>query len=843
MVSMQGVKRLIRQFVPENYNLSLTIDREDREFKGTVTIKGQLSPDESSISFHAKELDVKSITLDGKSADFRHSENDELHITQDGLKSGRHIIVIVYSGKITDPMHGLYPCYYEYDGEKKELLATQFESHFAREVFPCIDEPEAKATFDLTLTTETDVTTLSNQPIKKQDTQNNRLVTTFETTPKMSTYLLAFVIGNLHKKSATTKNGVEVNVWATLAQSSHSLDFALDVAKRGIEFYEDYFDTKYPLPKSDHVALPDFTNGAMENWGLITYRETALLANPETTSVSSRQYIATVITHELAHQWFGNLVTMKWWDNLWLNESFATLMEYIATDSLFPDWNIWLDFSTNESISALRRDSIDGVQPVQVDVMHPDEIGTLFDHAIVYAKGARLLRMLQNYVGASDFRAGLKQYFKDHAYGNTVGSDLWDAIAKSSNKDIAGLMSTWIDKPGYPVLHIDKDGQHLNVSQEQFFVGPHEPSDKIWSIPLNATSGIVPKLMTTKSLAVDNPGSDIIYLNKGNTAHFISHYDERTLNNILDDVSNKKIDELSRLQILNESTLLARAGIIPTHKIIDILKAYKNETSEQVWSMIYLSLKELRKFVENDDTAEKKLRALSADIAKSEYGRLGWSPKQDESENDTKLRATVIGLTLYGEDSDAIDMAKKIYYGNKLETLDPELRPLIISSVVRFGDESIVDDLMSRYKSSQSGELKQDIAIGITSTRITSKIKQLLEVMKDTKIVRVQDTLLWYIHLLGGKESHELTWQWLLDNWTWIKATFGSDKSYDDYPRYSASMLSSKKYLHEFSSFFTPMKNDPALKRIIEMGISDIEGRIELIDRDGPELIKRLINL
>lgn len=838
------MKRLINQFIPDNYNLSLVIDREARQFRGLVTIKGVLAVDSTTVSLHSKDLSIKSVIVDGKLASFELGENDEVNITQTDLMSGRHIIVVSFSGTITDSLHGLYPCYYNDGDDKKELLVTQFESHSAREVFPCIDEPEAKATFDLTLTTETDVTALSNQPIKKQSIQDGNMVTTFQTTPKMSTYLLAWVIGELHKKTAKTMSGIEVSVWATPVQPSDSLDFGLDVAVRAIDFYEDYFGTKYPLAKSDHVAVPDFSNGAMENWGLVTYRETALLVDPSTASIASKQVIATIITHELAHQWFGNLVTMRWWNDLWLNESFATMMEYVCTDALFPDWNIWMNFSTGEVIAALRRDSIEGVQPVRVEVSHPDEIETLFDHAIVYAKGARLLRMLQHFVGPDNFRTGLKHYFKQNAYGNTEGNDLWSAIAEASDKDIVSLMHTWIDQPGYPVLHVRRtDDDMLEISQEQFFVGPHQPSNRVWMIPMNSSSDDVPELLSSNETTVKLSNKKPVHFNLDDSAHFITHYDEKTLLGFLSDISLGKLEVAERLQILHESTLLARGGIISTASLIDILKAYKHETDEHVWTMIYVTLKELRKFVDDDEVAERKLRTLSALIADEQYGRLGWDKVDNEPEKDTKLRATILSLVLYGENNEVIEKAKNIYESSNLTDIDAELRPLIISTAVRFGNESIVDDLISQYKNSQSAELRDDIASGITSTRIDSKIVQLLELLKNQKVVRSQDALHWYLYLLGGKESRDKSWSWIRDNWSWVHKTFGDDKSYGSFPRYSAGILSTDKYLDEYREFFIPLKNDQSLTRVIEMGISEIEGRIELIKRDGPDVKKKLINL
>lgn len=838
---MQTVSRLITHFAPDNYDLSLDLDRPGRTFHGIVTIKGQLQSESNAIILHAKDLTIESALIDGKSATATTGENDELSITTPELQPGNHIVTVSFSGKITDAMHGLYPCYYEHAGVKKELLATQFESHHAREVFPCIDEPAAKATFDVALTTEDSITVLGNMPIKYQDADGRKLVTKFETSPRMSTYLLAFVVGEMQKKTATTKSGVEVNVWATPAQPESSLDFPLDIAVRSIEYYDEYFGTAYPLPKSDHVALPDFSSGAMENWGLITYREIALLADPKTTSIASRQYIATVIAHELAHQWFGNLVTMEWWNDLWLNESFATLMEYLAVDALHPEWNMWLEFATNESIMALRRDAIDGVQAVQVDVQHPDEISTLFDGAIVYAKGARLLRMIQTFIGNDAFQAGLKSYFEKHAYKNTIGNDLWNELGVASGKDVAGIMNTWISQSGYPVVSVTREGNDVTLSQQQFFVGPHEPSAKVWPIPLNATDSTLPELLNETSVTIQT--NQDVQLNNGDTAHFITHYDEASFSKLINKVKDGSIDPISRAQLLDEATLLARGGILSSDQLVPLIDAYKHETSEPVWGIIAIALAELRKFIEDNDEAEHKLRELAARISREQYDRLGWDAHEGESEDDTKLRSTIIGLTLYGENQVAIAKAKELYESTPLDQLNPELRALVISSVARYGNGTIVDDLLAAYRDTQSGELRQDICVGITSTRVPEKIAELLNLIKDPATVRPQDAARWFVYLIRGRESRDTAWQWIRDNWHWVEDTFGGDKSYDDYPRYSASALVTRKQLAEYREFFDEMRDIPALSRAISIGISEIEGRVELIERDKDAVQQTLLAL
>ena len=266
---MSSVPKLIDLFNPEIYDLHINLNESEHTYTGTVSIHGQSVAAGNPIKVHAKKIRILAAKIDNQPANFTAGELDEL-IVGEGVAKGSHTITIDFEGEITDQMHGIYPCYFEHDGSKKELIATQFESHYAREAFPCIDEPGAKARFNLQLTTDPDQTVLSNMPIDEQSTVNGRLVTRFQTTPRMSTYLVAFVVGELQRKSSRTKSGVEVNVWATPAQSAESLDFALDTAVKVIEFYDDYFGTAYPLPKSDHVALPDFTVGAMENWGLIT---------------------------------------------------------------------------------------------------------------------------------------------------------------------------------------------------------------------------------------------------------------------------------------------------------------------------------------------------------------------------------------------------------------------------------------------------------------------------------------------------------------------------------------------------------------------------------------------
>ena len=836
---MQAFSRLNDTFTPDNYDLSLTLDRQARTFTGIVTIQGTLLKG-NDIPLHAKDLTIKSVTLDGKNAEFIFADNDELRIANHNNENGNHIIVIDFEGKITDAMHGLYPCYFEVDGKKQELLATQFESHHAREVFPCVDEPAAKATFNLTITSEKDVVVLGNMPIKSQQQENDTLVTTFKTTPKMSVYLLAWVVGDLQKKTATSKTGVEVNVWSTKAHDQSNLDFALEVSTKCIDFYNEYFDTDYPLPKCDHVALPDFSSGAMENWGLITYREMALLAS-KNTSINSKRYIATVICHELSHQWFGNLVTMQWWNDLWLNESFATIMEYIAVDALYPEWEIWREFASNESVMALRRDALDGVQSVHVDVNHPDEISTLFDGAIVYAKGARLMRMMQYYIGEEAFQRGLKSYFKKYAYTNTVGQNLWDELSAASDKDISRLMSTWVSQSGYPVVSVEADETTLRLSQKQFFIGPHEPSEKLWPIPLGAVNSDLPELLEEGSIELPLP-KDVVRLNDGDSAHFITKYDNGTALKIADLVKKDVVDDITKLQFLHEQTLLAKAGLVPAANLIALLEAYDNVASEPVWGIMSIAIGELRLLVEDDKPSEDKLKQLVWQLVEQQYSRLGWEPKAHESEDDTTLRSIIIGLALYSENQQAIDTAHQLFDIDKLADIDTELRSIVISNEIKHFDESgsLATDLLKRYATTTDNDIKQDICNGLTATKNTASIDSLLAAIKDTSIIRTQDVFRWFAYLVRGRYSRNQAWQWMQDNWDWIEKNFTGDKSLDDFPRYAANGLRTEKQFEEFVNFFAELKSNPGLNRAITIGEGEIIGRIAYIKRESPQVIEAL---
>lgn len=842
----KNVRRLLESFQPEHYQLELRPNRETMHFTGTVTIKGKKTGRPSQrLTFHQNGLKITSaqvIKHDKKQGDqaieiTRINNQNTLHevrLHSDKLLyGGAYTITLEFEAPITRGMTGLYPAFFTLDGQEHTLLATQFESHHAREVFPCIDEPAAKATFDLALVHDSQLTALGNTPIRSQIVEEELTTTLFETSPKMSTYLLAFVLGEIHSISGKTKSGVDVNIWGTLAQPKDSFTFALDAAIRSIEFFEDYFGVPYPLPKADHVALPDFSSGAMENWGLITYREAVLLSYPEAQSQSTNETIALVVAHETSHQWFGNLVTMKWWDDLWLNESFANMMEYQAVDSMFPAWNIWNTFIASEGLSALRRDAVPGVQAVRTSVHHPDEISSLFDPSIVYAKGGRLLYMLKNYIGEDAFRAGLSAYFKKHAYGNTTGADLWTALSAASNQDIGAFMNPWLERSGFPVVSVTQSGGDVTLSQQHFLDSMEKADpDRIWPIPLFSEK---PGDLLAKAGDERQTATDLYRINQGAKGHYIVCYTEDTQNQQLAGlVKDGKLPVPDRLMLLSDSAMLARAGLSSFNKTLELLRAYAAEDSEAVWDIMALVIADARRFIDVDESLEAPIKQLVAGLVQAEYERLGWEEKPDESSEDQKLRGTILGLGAYAEVPAIVSHAQDLFSQYKTDTsvVSAELRGIVFGVAVKTQHDSALDYLIDLYKSTGSSDLQRDISGALTATRQPAEAEQLLALAKDAKVVKPQDADRWVFMLLRNRYVKKLAWQWMEDNWSWIEETYKQDKSYDYFPRIAASVVSTKAEAEKYEAFFGPKESVPILARNIAIGREEITARLAWLARD-----------
>jgi len=839
---MTEITRFYDTFHPAHYDIYLDINRGTKTFSGTTKINGDAKT--KTISIHQNGLEIKSVEADDQTVPFTvDNKNDGIKITLE--KTGETTLAITYNAKLTDSMMGIYPSYYEVNGEKKQIIGTQFETTFARQAFPCVDEPEAKAKFDIAIKFDEQPgeTIIANMPeIRTEDG-----VHYFDTTVRMSTYLIAFAFGDLQAKKTHTKSGVEVGVFATKAHKANELDFALDIAKRAIEFYEDFYQTPYPLPHSWQLALPDFSAGAMENWGLVTYREAYLMIDPDNTALDTKMLVATVITHELAHQWFGDLVTMKWWDNLWLNESFANMMEYVAVDAIEPDWHVWDMFQVSDVPAALQRDATDGVQSVHVQVNNPAEIDALFDSAIVYAKGARMLVMVRALLGDDNLRKGLKQYFEAHKYGNAEGDDLWDALGKASGIDVGAIMHSWLEQPGYPVVSAAVVDGKITLSQKQFFIGEGKDEGRLWQIPLNSNYDAAPQIMKDATITLGDyqelhqAAGQPFRLNVGNNSHFIVKYDATLMKDILDNLD--AVDEISQLAILQDLRLLADAREISYASIVPLLSSFADSESTVVNNALYTVANKLKKFVKPNSAEEKALQAFYDKLSAKQVARLGWTAKAGESYDDVLTRPYVLNAALYANNKTAIAEAHDLFAANKdnLVALPADIRLLVLRNEVKnYGSVTLFDNLLNEYRQSSDPSYKADVCAAVTSVPQSELVTKLIRQFEDSNTVKPQDLRAWYRGALANNEGQQAAWDWIRNDWSWLEETVGGDMEFSTYITVTANIFHTPERLAEFKAFFEPKVNTPGLTREIKMDIKIVETNVSLIE-DEKEAVNKAV--
>ncbi len=842
---------MFEQFKPEHYELNLSVDREKMTFSGHVTIDGnKVGRPAKRLTFHQNGLKIitAEIIKHDKKGDEEillsrvntHQSYNEVRLhTEKILYPGRYSVKLEFSGKITRQMDGIYPCFFKVDGEEKMLIATQFESHHARKAFPCIDEPEAKAVFELSLNTPKDESVISNTPMKSKTIKGQLQTTTFEPTPRMSTYLLAFVFGEMHFEEAKTKKGIIVRTWSTIAQPKEDLIYATSEAANILDFLEGYFGIDYPLAKLDQVALPDFDAGAMENWGLITFREVLLLADPKNRSISSEQLISLVISHELSHQWFGNLVTMKWWDDLWLNESFAGLMEHLGPSVLHPEWQQWEHYTIGDIPLITSRDIYSDIQSVGgTKVVDPDLIETLFDPAILYAKGARLLKMLREYIGDEDFVKGLHKYFKAHAFGNATREDLWKALSEASGKDLQSLMLPWLTQPGMPVIHVDQEAENIKLTQERFLLDA--PSDKtIWPIPLLADQKIEPAILDTKSVEITSGSKKPVLLNQFASGQFITHYvNPEQREYIAKQIQTTSLPTEARINLLNDMYMLARHGDAPLSDALDVISKCNHEPRDSVWGMVLRIVGAASQLTEGDKATEELIKKFKIKIAFELYNKLGWDDSENDDPNTKQLRHTMLAVMASGEDKAVIEEGLHRYVSVKaLDDLPAETRGTILSIAMRHGDKAVVDRLLKEYESS-GPDLQADISGALASTKSPEVARHIVsKALGENGFVRQQDVMRWIVMFLRNYHTRMVAWEFLNKEWSWMEATLSSGKSFDYLPTYCAGVVTTKEWAERYKKFFIPKKKIKILEKNINLGIADVDARVAWRDRDEAGLV------
>ena len=788
------MERLLKYFEPEKYTLDLKIDKSKKTIGGVVTIVGEARVDK--IKFHAVRLNISDVKVDGSVVKFT-TVNDELEIV---TKKGKHEIVINYDGKLNENMQGAYLSTYQFKGKTETIVATQFESHYAREAFPCIDEPAAKAVFDLSieLPKGADDLVLANTPVKEKVGDKYM----FGSTPRMSTYLLAWVIGHFHGKTIKNAHGVEITTYVALNQDIDSVDFANEIAAKSLEFYDDNFGIPYPLAKCDQVALPDFEAGAMENWGLVTYRESALIADKNAT-IGTKKGVALTIAHELSHQWFGDLVTMEWWDDLWLNESFASVMEYYAVDFIHPEYKIFEVFFTNDALAALRRDAYDGVQSVHQDVNNPEEIATLFDPSIVYAKGARLMLMVIRAMGWDKFCAGIREYFAKYKYGNTVGDDLWAALNPHAKFDVGEMMHAFIDRPGYPVLTKTNGG----YTQKRFLLnGELKKSD--WPIPV---------------------------VSEDMSGHYILNLSEKEFNERLEKFDDLNLEE--KLRLLIDRDLISKTELASSASLIPLVLKFKHENSAAVWTIILSIVSNLKIFFDYDSKEEKKYKAFILDLVKEKLDEVGLVTRKGDDENILRLRSILMALDYYADDEENIKKLAKMF-DEDYAKLDAEIRNDILDATIWLKPE-MAEKFVADYQIIANPEIKFDLLFATTLARDEKTLEKMMTYLKKPEVVKPQDHFHLFLYLFRNPRVKAKVFNWMEENWDYVRKISG-DKSLDDYPRYTAASIRTEKEFEKYCEFFEPKENDPALARAILIGKNEILARLALIKKDRDEVFKIL---
>ncbi|OWM86548.1 hypothetical protein CDL15_Pgr015583 [Punica granatum] len=596
MEQLKGQPRLPKFAAPKRYDIRLKPDLTACKFAGLVAIDLDIVSETKFIVLNAAELSIiagtVSFTPKESSQVFEPCkvdlvEEDEILVLEfrQKLPIGFGVLVIGFEGTLNDKMKGFYRSKYEINGEEKNMAVTQFEPADARRCFPCWDEPACKATFTITLDVPSELVALSNMPIIDEKVDGPTKTVFYQESPIMSTYLVAVVVGLFDYLEDHTSDGIKVRVYTQVGKEKQG-KFALDVAVKTLELYKEYFAVPYPLPKLDMITIPDFAAGAMENYGLVTYREAALLYDEQNSAAAHKLNVAIAVAHELAHQWFGNLVTMEWWTHLWLNEGFATWVSYLATDSLFPEWKVWMQF-LEESIDGLRLDGLAESHPIEVEVNHAGEIDEIFD-AISYCKGAAVIRMLHSYLGAECFQKSLAAYIKKHACSNAKTEDLWASLEEGSGEPVNRLMNLWTKQKGYPVVSVKIKDEKLEFEQMQFLSNGTQ-GDGQWIVPITFCFGSYEAcknfLLQERSSSINLDGvSSWIKINVDQTGFYRVKYDEDLAAKLRFAIESKMLSPTDRLGILDDSYALCMARQLPLTSLLTLISAYREELEYTVLS-------------------------------------------------------------------------------------------------------------------------------------------------------------------------------------------------------------------------------------------------------------------
>ena len=788
--------RLPSNINPLSYNLSLAPCLDSFTFEGNVSIHLQVLEKTRSVMINSSLLQITSSIIElGNGSSIRPIETliNEIEETvsfifPEELPQGDAFLSIHFNGILNDQLKGFYRCeYLDNNGETKHLATTQFEPTSARMAFPCWDEPSSKATFHVTLTIPSDLTAISNTTIEKEvQLQDGLKSVHFAKTPIMSTYLLAFVVGDLRSIEDKAYDGTIIRVWATRGKETQG-SFALKTATKLLGFYNNYFGIPYPLDKLDHIAIPDFAAGAMENWGAITYRETALLFDPTNSSKNTQQRIAEIIAHEMAHMWFGDLVTMDWWDALWLNESFASWMGNKAVDFLYPEWDMWTQFVAQDNAAGLSLDGLKNSHPVEMQVENPAEIEELFD-AISYSKGASVLRMLEDYLGEKPFQKGIYTYLQKHAYGNACTNDLWEGLETATGKPVTAIMESWIKQPGYPLINVtfdrDKKETLAHFSQSRFLyeniLSRNTYDNALWQIPISIElSGSNKKavlLLKNSSLSYSLNLPELngwAKANSGHTGFYRVNYSPVDWGYLKNAVVSQELNAADRLGLQNDAYALMRAGHISPSLFLSLIQGYSNETDASVWTALLGNLRGFESLILTQPYFPQFLsfaKALLSPIA----AHLGWNPTTGEGHLPSLLRSNILRqIGSYG-DINTLATANKLFekYIHSPSSINPDLRSAVFELVAQTGSLDSYEVLYNLASQSQGQEEKLRLLFSLASFNNTDLLMKTLNISMGPE-VRSQDTVSLISAVASNRIGRKLAWDFIKDNWPELNRRYG----------------------------------------------------------------------
>ena len=847
---------------PEKYSIELRPNLKAFSFEGSESIRIQVARPTKTIVLNAEGLEVREATvssskggsLPATSIDF-DSKREVLRLDfAESVPSGPATLRLSFSGTLNDELAGFYRSRYTMsDGKQGYMAATQFESTNARRAFPCWDEPAAKATFEVSLVVPDGMTAISNTPpLDEKDLGDGTRLVRFAETPRMSTYLLAFAIGPLDTIEGKARRGTKLAVWALPDRIGHSR-WALDEAIRILDYLNDYYGIPYPLEKLDHIALQDFAAGAMENWGAITYRERILLFDPATSSAQTRQTIVEVIAHETAHMWFGDLVTMAWWDDLWLNESFASWMGAKTTGALHPEWKMWTQFLEEDIVRGLALDGLKSSHPIEVPVRDPAEIREIFDD-ISYSKGASILRMLEQFLGEATFRRGIRDYLKAHAYGNARTEDLWRALTAASHQPVRALMGSWTRQTGFPLLDVQVKrtggSARVGLTQSRFLYSDIlEPSkDRTrWKVPVRIAragqkkpvSFLMEKKTETRPLGRSRRSSekDWIKVNAGQSGFYRVNYPSEEWGRLRRAVEAGELGTEDRSGLQNDAHALMRAGYLPATTLLDLTAAYRGEDDATAWRLIAESLHDVETLI-SDTRYLEKFDAYGRELFRPAGERSGWDPKPGEGHLDALKRSTILSRLGHHSYRPVLAEAGRRFarYLKDPATLHPDLRGVVYNLVGQQADQATYETLWELQRKAALQEEQVRLLMALSNPRDERLLQETLR-RSLTDAVRSQDAVLVITSVAASRPSvgRDLAWSFVKDNWDEL------------YRRYAESGFLIRRLVQIAQEFTTPEavkdverffrgREAPEVRRAVQQAIEKIRVNAAWLKSNGKAL-------